>query len=495
MTFAALLLLLAPAPLPAAEVAKSSRTLVVCDDVEEPLTLDPHKQFAEKNHTLLQQMYEGLVRFAPDGRIEPSLAVSWKRLGPLQVRFRLREGVSFHDGEPFTAEAVRFSIARYLNPKTGFPALGFISSIERAEVVDDRTVDIWTKYPDGLLLNRLAGFVLIVPPRYIKREGEAVLLSKPNGTGPFRYLRWEHMKAIWMERHLGHWDTRPSSAERLVFKFLPIEDQLAALKRGDIDISTEFPGTQTTNAVRAGIRIVKAPTFYTVTGSLNSEAKPLSDLRVRRALNYAINKADLIRYDLFGNGLSLATVTMPGEEGHNPNLKPYPYDIEKARSLLAEAGYASGFVLKAVVKKQGERAARVIAKQWEAIGVRMNMTLVTDADVVQTLMGGKWDVFIAGCPDPMAHSYFIQSIYLYGKSPYRVAVNTEYDALLERMVGALDDAERARLGRELDAYIHENALLLFMYQRLKTYGLSPRVSFTPSVTGMPHFYAAGKESP
>jgi peptide/nickel transport system substrate-binding protein len=496
MRAAAAALLLALSALPARAASSAPKVLTVCDDVRGPLTLDPHKEFAEKNHTLLQQIYEGLVRLDVRGRVEPALAVSWERLGPLRVRFHLRRGVRFHDGEPFDAEAVRFSIARYLDPKTGFPARGFIDSISHAEVVDPTTVDIVTKYPDGLLLNRLAGFVLIVPPGLLKKEGEDALETRPVGTGPFRFVRWDRGNRIVLERNPAYWMRGYPKVDRLVFRFLPADRQFQALKSGEIDIDTEFPGTMTTAAMRTGVlKIIKTPTFYTVTASLNTDRPPLSDLRVRQALNYAIDKQDLIRYDLLGNGRVLATVTMPGEQGHDADLKPYPYDLAKAHKMLAEAGKTDGFALEVLVKAQGERAARILAAELARVGVRLNVHLTTDAEVVHELTTKTWDMFIAGCPDPMAHSYFIQSIYLYGHSPYRVAVNPDYDKRLEAMVSQLDDASRERAAKDLDRYVHDQALLLFLYQRVKTYGVRRGVSFVPSITGMPYFFAADKRSP
>lgn len=492
-TFLALLALLLPSPAYAAAPPAGAQVLTVCDDVQDPLTLDPHKQFAEKNHTLLQQVYEGLVRFDAQGRIEPALAVSWKREGPLRMRFRLREGVRFHNGEPFDAEAVRFTVARYLDPKTGFPALGFIGSLDKVEIVDEHTVDVLTKFPDGLLLNRLAGFILIVPPGLMKEKGEDALEREPIGTGPFRFERWDRGRALSLSRNETYWNRGFPKVSGLVFKFIPTEGQLKALLSGEIDIATELAGTQTTEAMRSGLlKVIKAPSFYTVTGSLDSSTAPLADKRVRQALNYAVNTEELIRYDLLGNGREIATVTMPGEEGHNPRLKPYPYDLRKARALLKEAGYEKGFLLKTLVKVQGERAAKIIGEHLAKIGVTLNVNSITDAEVVKALTGERWDMFIAGCPDPMAHSYFIQSIYLYGHSPYRVAKNTAYDALLEEMVATLDDAHRRELAEDLDRYMYDEALLLFLYQRVKTYGVAKDVDFIPSITGMPYFFGVSK---
>jgi peptide/nickel transport system substrate-binding protein len=297
-----------------------------------------------------------------------------------------------------------------------------------------------------------------------------------------------------MLRNQDYWKPGYPKVDRLVFRFLPTERQLDALKSGTIDLSTEFPGTQTTEAMRGGtLKILKAPSFYTVTGSFNIESGPLRDKRVRQALNHAVNKDDLVRYDLMGNGRPLATVTMEGEEGHDASLEPYAYDRVKALKLLKEAGYADGFTLRALVKAQGERAARIIADHLARVGVKLDVTLTTDAEVVKDLTGGSWDVFIAGCPDPMAHSFFIQSIYLYGQSPYKVGRNPGYDARLEKMVATLDDGERRGLAEELDRYMHEEALLMFLYQRIKTYGARKDVVFEPAVTGMPYFMGAGRE--
>ncbi len=475
-------------------VAASSRTLVVCDDATDPATLDPQKEFSEKNHTLLQQIYEGLVRIDARGRIVPALAVSWERIDANRMRFHLRQNVRFHDGEKFDAESVRFSIARYLDVETGFPALGFISSIQGAVIVDTNTVDIVTKVPDGLLLNRLAGFIVIVPSRYLKRNGDHALELTPNGTGPFQFVRWVRGDRIILSRNPQYWNVGYPKADQLVFRFLKSRQQFLALKSGDVDIVTELPGTETTAAILAGtVQVVKAPSFYTVTASLNSGRPPLDDIRVRQALNYAVNKEDLVRYDLRGNGRVIATVTMDGEGGHNPRLIPYPYDLARAKALMKSSGHPKGFKLRVLVKAQGERAAKIIAQYLKNIGVDLDMHMTTDADVVRDLTTQSWDMFIAGCPDPMAHSFFIQSIYLYGKSPYKISSNLSYDARLEAMAATLDDGRRNDLAMKLDRYIHEQALMVFLYQRLKTYGVRKGIEFSPPVTGMPYFFNTKKE--
>lgn len=478
---------------PPAAAAAPSAAVVVCDDVQDPSSLNPYRIFSEKTLTLLQQMLEGLLRFDSQGKLEPALAESWERVDDVTMRFRLRRGVRFHNGEPFDARAVKFSLEKYAAPETQYPGVAFVGAISSVAVIDDHTVDVVTRQPDGLLLNRLAAWAHVVPPLYYQSVGDEGFAQSPVGTGPFRFRSWEKGRRIVLSANPDYWMKGYPKASGLVFRFIPTQEQFAALRSGELDVLTELPGTQTTEAVRTGfLKVLKTHSFYTVTGALDTSRPPLSDKKVRQALNYAINKEDLIRYDLLGNGHAIATVTMPGEEGHNARLKPYSYDLERARQLLKDAGYPRGFSLKVLAKAQSERAAKILRGQLAKIGVTLDVRMVADAEMIKALTGSRWDVFISNCPDPMAHSYFIQSIFLYGSSPYSLGKNPVYDGMLERMVTALDDAKRRELAEELDAYIHDEALLLFTYQRIKTCGLGTNVDFTPSITGMPYFFSVSK---
>lgn len=486
MSLAAALLLLAVS----GAASATPGVLRVCDDVVEPATLDPRKEFSEKNHTVLQQIYEGLVRFDPEGRIEPALAVSWTQVDPLTMEFKLREGVRFHNGEPFDAEAVKFSIGQFLDPHAAFPGVGFLSSIERVEVVDPATVRIRTKFPDGILLHRLAGLVTMMPPKYGAKDGS--MAEKPVGTGPFRYVRRDPGRLV-LESNPSYWMKGYPRAKGLEFHFLPAERQTEALLSGQVDLVTELPGTDTLRVMKSGAaRVIKKASFYTAASSLATDRGPLADVRVRQALNLAVNKDYLIRYDLLGNGRVAASLSMPGETGHDPALKPYPYDLAKARRLLREAGKDKGFPLHALVKVQGMRTMKIIAQQLSQVGVQVLITPTTDGQAVLDMPKREWDWIFAGCPDPMAHSFFIQSIFLSSLSPFSVTRDPRYDALLAEMVAELDPARQQQVGARVDAYIHDQALSLFTYQRIKTYAVRDGVDFVPTVTGMPYLHLSAK---
>ena len=454
--------------------------------------MDPHKQFSEKNHTLLQQVYEGLVRFDADGKIEPGLAESWERKDPLRMRFKLRKGVRFHDGEPFDSKAVVFTISRYLAPETRFPAYGFINSIEKAEAVDEHTVDIITKYPDGLLLNRLAGFILIMAPDFIAKNGEQALQSRSAGTGPFILDRWEKEKAVVLKKNPDYWNTGYPKIDELRFIFLPAKDQMAALLQGKVDLITEMPGTYTQQAkAHPGTDVLKQETLYAVVGAFNTSRPPLTDKRVRQALAHAINKELFIRYDLMGNGRVLAGLAMPGEIGYDPGLQPYTYSPKKAASLLRQAGVPKGAKLKAFIQAQSERTARILASQLKDVGIDLQIEQITpDADVIAKIRQGDWDMTVAGLPNPMAHSFFIPTTLLSSQSPFSIHKDPAFDERLKQITTELDPNQAAVLAKKLDRFIQEEALCLFSFQKIRTYGISKKVHFTPSRTGMPYFYSA-----
>ena len=468
-----------------------SRILNVCDDVSDPVTLDPQKQFSEKNYTLCWQIFDGLVRFSPDGKIEPALAVSWERISATRMRFKLREGVSFHNGEPFDSEAVKFSIERYLDPNTNFPAMFFIDSISHVEIVDVHTVDLITKYPDAILLNRLAGLVLIVPPGYIRTKGDAYFARHPVGTGAFVFREWKAGDSIELTANKNYWFKGYPKVDGIVFKFVPYEKQVAALLAGEVDLLTDLPGPQTLKVkAKPNLTVLKKASFYTMPFSLNLSSGPLNSLKVRKALNHAVNKENLIRYDLLGNGTPIATLSMPGETGHNPSLKPYAYDPAKARKLLAEAGYPKGFTLNFLVKKNAERFGKIIATDFRKIGVNLRITLVSDADMIREFRSGKYEIFAADVPDPLSHSYFIQAIVLFSKSPYAWGGDGKFDKMLMEMVRADSPEKSEKLAEDIDRYVYDNAMSVFTYQKTAVYGINRKLRFSPYVSRMPQFYGA-----
>src|ERR1051326_5839608 len=210
--------------------------------------------------------------------------------------------------------------------------MGFINTLKTVEVLDAHTVDVVSHNPDGLLLNRLAAFIVMVPPSYAQRGAED-LDKNPVGTGAFRFKSWKKDQEIELEANPFYWDSNIPRVEGLVFKFIPLENQVNEFLDGTLDILTNLPGTRTLEVERnPNTHVIKKPSFFTVAASFNTNRKPLSNKRIRQA----VNKDDLIRYDLLGNGRPIAALSFPTEFGHNSRLKPYPFDPEKARIILKQ---------------------------------------------------------------------------------------------------------------------------------------------------------------
>ncbi|MBI4063176.1 MAG: ABC transporter substrate-binding protein [Elusimicrobia bacterium] len=439
----------------------------------------------------MQQVLEGLLRFDAEGRVEPALAERWERLNDATVRFYLRKNVTFHNGEPFDARAVKFSLEKYVAPETRFPALGFVATIASVTVINDHVVDVLTHHPDGLLLNRLAAWIHIVPPQYYANVGDQGFAGQPVGTGPFRFERWDKNKEIVFARNPDYWMKGYPKVDRLVFAFIAQEAQVDALLKGEVDLLTSLAGTRTTDVQKnKGTYVLKKPTFYTIAGNFNISRPPFSNKRIREAVNLAVDRKALIRYDIFGNGIPLGTLSFPDEFGHNSQIKPYPYNPKKARQILKEEGYPAGFALKVFLKVNAERTGRIIAKQLDAIGITLNSVLVSDAEIFEYLKDrGQWDMMIYDCPDTMSHAFFVRSIFLSGESPFSLAPDQGIDERLRKLTATLDPQEQAKISEDLDRHIYENFLALPTYQRIRTYGLRRAVEFTPYVLGMPYFYA------
>lgn len=443
---------------------------VICDDVFEPASLDPERAFDNKSDGILNQVYEGLARIDSSGALAPALAQSWERVDPLTLRFELR-AARFHDGAPVTAQDARDSLLRQLD--SGSPASMQIASIAEVVAESSSTLVVRSRQPDGLLLRRLAAFARVA------KAGA--------GTGPYRLGAREPGKWLELERFDGYWGQAPAR-ERVRFVFLPEEEQLAALEAGKVDLLTDLPGTMTRRvAERPDLELRKAATLAMHAFWFTSFKGALSDRRVRRALNHALDRAELIRYAARGNGRPLATFSMPGEAGHDPALLPYAHDEKKARALLKEAGLAKGLSLRGLVISQSEREARVIAAQLKKVGVTLELEVVPIAEAFRIVGAGKnrdYDFFANLAPDPVAHASFLAGVCLHSASPMSAGGYPGFDERYGAILGAPDAEAQEKAARALDSFIHEEALGLFTYQRIKTFAARAGAGVTPPLSGM-----------
>jgi peptide/nickel transport system substrate-binding protein len=476
-------LLAAPA-LPGAASAQTPPGVLVVGQIAEPQALDPHAVTAVNDFRILMNVYDGLVRYAPGTlEVEPALATEWEISEDGTVyTFTLREGVSFHDGTPFDAEAVVFNFERMLDEEhpfhfTGpFPLSFFFSAIESVEALDAGTVRFTLSEPYAPFLSNLAYPTgLIVSPAAVEAHG-AEFGRNPSGTGPFRFVEWRSNEAVVIEANSDYWDGAPA-LEAVVFR--PITDantRTAEMLAGGIDLMVEVPpvslgefqGEQFTVHEQAGPHV-----WFLI---LNAKEGPMADKRVRQAANYAIDKRAIVEDVLEGTAEIAAGPTPPAFAwAYNEEIEPYPYDPDKARALLAEAG-AEGASLTFYVTEGGSGMLDPVAMgtaiqadlaavgldvqietyEWNTFLGRVNPGLEGAADMAQMAwMTNDPDTlpFLALRTEAWPENGGFNSGYY---------SNPEVDALLEAARVATDQDERARLYKEMQAIVHEDAPWVFV---------------------------------
>jgi peptide/nickel transport system substrate-binding protein len=298
----------------------------------EPTTLDPQVRDDGNERAVNDNIYETLMTRDAAGELQPGLATAAPtRKGEETWEFKLRPDIKFSNGEPFNADAVVASVTRVIDPKLNSEQASFFSTITGATKVDDLTVTIETKGPDPLLPSRMY-WMKMVPAQY---SSEDAFADKPAGTGPYQLKEWSRGTQIVLEPNPNYWGTKPPITQ-VTYKFVPEGGaRQSGLLAGEYDLITNLLPEDVERAPKsAHLQGLEHPMII-----LNARGSITQDERVRQALNHAVDKQALAS-QLFGGLAKVDTcqILSPQMFGYNPSLQPYAYDLEKAKSLLQEAG-------------------------------------------------------------------------------------------------------------------------------------------------------------
>jgi len=329
------------------------------------------------------QIYDTLLHRSQDMEIGPGLAESYHSINSTTYEFKLRKGVKFHNGEPFTAHAVKHTIEFILTPENKSPMLGRFSIIKEVKIIDDYTLRIITTDPWPLMEERLC-LLWIHAPKYLEEKGAQYYNEHPVGTGPFRFVKWVQKDEVVLKANKEYWRGAPKF-ENLIFRVIPeSSSRLAALRTGAVDIVRKISPDQIPliekwdNTRLSSVPILRVVYFFFPDWAWGTKKdSPVNDKRVRMALNLAIDRNGIVNNLLMGKGKPLATIVNPSQFGYDPALKVYPYDPEGAKKLLAEAGYPNGFTIDmnqvtSRVMKSREIVA-VMIDMFKKVGVTINL--------------------------------------------------------------------------------------------------------------------------
>jgi peptide/nickel transport system substrate-binding protein len=487
---AAGLLVLALVSAPAAEPKGELRVAIPWT----PENLDPTMNLSSIRATVGASMFDSLVGRDAAGKIVPELAESWRLVDDTTWQFRLRRGVVFHNGEPFNAEAVRFTIQRVLDPDQKSPNRANLGEVGRVDVVDDLTVNVVTRQAYVPLLNRLIDFP-IVPPRYTADRGNAGLALKPVGTGPFRFVSLVKDDHLIVEAFDRHWRGAPKIA-KIVFKPVPEPfTRSAALRNGEVDLITTVPPNLGRELERVpGLRVHRVPSTWQIYLGLNALKPPLSDVRVRQALNYATDVDAIIKNVLDGNGRRLEGPFTPNVFGYDPDVKGYRHDPARARRLLAEAGYADGVEValdSPAGRYQGDKEiAEALGGQWQKAGFRPKVQVAEWGAYFKRYLGKQFqDAYLLGTGSPMQDADELFNL-VSSKGRGLYYRNERIDQLFDLGRATLDTTARKRVYADLARAMVQDATWVFLMQQVDIYASRDRLTWTPRADQWLHFHTA-----
>lgn len=427
----------------------------------EPPNLDPTGGAAQAiDSVLYSNVFEGLTRFMADGSVVPGLAESWEISDDgREYTFTLRDGATFHDGTVFDAEDVKFTLDRARADDSTNAQKVLFDGITQVEVIDPLTVKVTLDGPNGSFLFNLAwGDAVMVAPESIED-----IASNPVGTGPFKFDNWVQGDRIEMSRYEDYWGEAPALTQA-TFRF--ISDPTAAfasVMAEDVDAFVGFPAPENLPQFAADPRfqVLEGSTEGETILAMNNGQEPFDNVIVRQAVAHAIDRQAIIDGAMFGIGTPIGTHFAP----HNPDyvdlLDLSPHDPEKARDLLAEAGYADGFTttLKLPPPSYARRGGEIIASQLRAVGIETEITNVEWAQWLDEVFGQKdFGLTIVSHTEPM-------DIGIYADPDYYFQYGTEEMVnLMGELRGTTDPAERSEILKEAQTIIAEDYVNAYLFE-------------------------------
>jgi len=448
-----------------------------------PENLDPTMNLSSFRAMVGVSLFDSLVGRDAENRIVPQLAESWRLVDEVTWQLKLRRGVVFHDGEPFNAEAVRFTFQRVLDPEQKSPNRANVAEIVRVEVVDDYTVNLVTRQPYAPLVNRLLDFA-IVPPKYVAEKGNQGMALRPVGTGPYRFVELIKDDRMVVEAFDRHWRGAPK-IKRIVYKAIPEPfTRAAALRNNEIDLVTTMPPSLARELERTpGIRVQRVASSWIIYLGLNALKKPLSDVKVRQALNYATDVDAIIKNVLEGHGRKLEGPLTPQMFGYDAAVKGYTPDPARARKLLVEAGYPDGLKITLDApagRYQGDKEiAEALGGQWQRAGFKPKVQVAEWGAYFKRYLAKQFpDAYLLGLGGPMQDADELYNL-VSSKGRGLYYRNERVDTLFDLGRSTMDQAKRRQIYRDLQRAMVDDATWVFLLQQVDIYASRERLTWTP----------------
>ena len=438
---------------------KRNKPLIVAQGAD-ARTLDPQKAIDTPTARVYNQIYDGLVKKDNNMNIVPGLAESWNKVDERRTVFNLRKGVKFHNGETLTAKDVKFTLDRMKNQ----PTVSFlISEIELVNVIDDYTVEIVTKNGFGPLLSHLSHPGAVILNEKAVTNSSERYDQNPVGTGPYILDKWLAGDRIFLKANPEYYLGK-SAIENIVIKAIPEgTNRTIALETGEADIVYDVDPVDI-DKIKSNndLKFLYEQSLGNSYLGLNIQHKPFDDVRVRQAIAYAINVDDIIEVVYKNTAIPGSSPISPKIPGYNKDVKNYEYNVEKAKKLLAEAGYPNGFKTSIWINDNTSRKdiATILQDQFKTIGIDAAIETLEWGAYIDRTAAGEHDMYILGwvtvTGDPDYGLYPVFHTSAHGRAGNRSFYsNATVDRLLDEARISTDQEKRMDNYREIQRIIQE----------------------------------------
>jgi ABC-type transport system substrate-binding protein len=459
----------------------------------DPRSLDPALSTDVPTGEVVSLLFDNLTQFDADARLTPGLAHSWQTASSGRVyTFHLRQNAVFHDGRPIKASDVKASMLRALAPGTTggrswplYPirgarayAAGETKDVDGIVVRDDSTVVLTLEEPLNVFPKLLAMPIAAIVPTPTPPNFD----QNPVGSGPWRFVSWSHDDAIVLAKNERYWGGAPKS-DTLRIRIIPEPlTQAAEYEAGQLSV-VEVPVGETRRWEQTHAdELQRRPALRDYYIAINTTRGPLKDLRVRRALNHAVDVPTLLATVMAGRGVPAAGAVPPGIVGYDSARAPYAHDPAKAKRLLADAGYPDGFAIRLWRTQRAElaRLAQSIQQSLAEVGIRAEIVERDASSARAAVRNGEADLFLtdwwADYPDPENFNYPLFHSRNKGHGGnYAFLSDSALDSMIVRARATTNESEKARLARDIDARVFDLAPWIFLWFPVDIWAARPEV--------------------
>lgn len=450
-------------------------------------TFDPTTTTLTENRSVFLQFFDPLIHRTADGELEGVAAESWTQTSDTVLTLELSDGITFENGDPLDAEAVVFTFSRLRDPAVYTGASNF-NAITDVRAVEELTVEIETSGPTPTLLASIADMVFIVNPAFYEANDAEFISANPMGSGPYTLESWTRGSEMVLKAKDDYW-RGPPAVETVIYKPIPEDStRVSALLSDEVDMMTNVPFDQIDRIDSSGSSTTtetQGNQSYFVGLRLNT-VDALQEKAVRQALNYAVDKQAITERILGGNAVALGGPIPPNVFGFS-DTEPYPYDPEKARELLADAGYADGFDLQLDFPSSGlgpgtSDVGTAILGYLADVGINVTSFTAEGSSYTQRMLAeelGTSYLLLLRIGTLDAGTMYDSTLSTEGSYNWNDYTNPELDQILEAARSTLDEDERAVLYAEANELVHEEAPWIFLYNPKVVFGLSTGIDWEP----------------